>query len=209
MMDWYALYALMWRPRRANSLARMLPGVATPWPAAPPMPTAKSMWGIALGLRLELTSGTAERVRRRMRSVRTLLGGPRGVNPRGRPEQPRDQSAAMQSISTRAPLGSAPTWTVARAGGALWKYRPYASLTLAKSAMSATKIVVFTTFSKLAPPASSTAFRFSITRSVCAPTSPCTGLPVAGSIGSCPDTNRKDPGLTPIPWLEESVALGA
>src|SRR6266850_1773083 len=115
----------------------------------------------------------------------------------------------MQSISTSAPLGSAPTWTVARAGGALRKYRPYASLTLAKSAMSATKIVVFTTLSKLAPPASSTAFRFSITRSVCAPTSPCTGLPVAGSIGSCPDTNRNDPGLTPIPWLEESMALGA
>src|SRR5437016_922523 len=75
----------MCRPRRANSLARMLPGVATPWPAAPPMPTAKSMWGIALGLRLELTSGTAERVRRRMRSVRTLLGGPGGVNPPGPP----------------------------------------------------------------------------------------------------------------------------
>src|SRR5882762_5924052 len=75
----------MCRPRRANSLARMLPGVATPWPAAPPMPTAKSMWGIALGLRLELTSGTAERVRRRMRSVRTLLGGPGAVNPRGPP----------------------------------------------------------------------------------------------------------------------------
>src|SRR5438477_8647456 len=85
MMDWYALYALMWRPRRANSLARMLPGVATPWPAAPPMPTVKSMWGIALGLRLELTSGTAQRVRRRMRSVGRLLGGPRGVTPRGPP----------------------------------------------------------------------------------------------------------------------------
>src|SRR5438067_674192 len=85
MMDCDPLSHLMWRPRRANSFARMLPGVATPWPAAPPMPTVKSMWGIALGLRLELTSGTAQRVRRRMRSVRTLLGGPRGVNPRGPP----------------------------------------------------------------------------------------------------------------------------
>src|SRR5216684_6297756 len=38
----------MCRPRRANSFARMLPGVATPWPAAPPMPTEKSILGMAV-----------------------------------------------------------------------------------------------------------------------------------------------------------------
>jgi len=65
--------------------------------------------------------------------------------------------------------------------------------------MSATKMVVFTTLSKLAPPASSTAFRFRITRSVCSPASPRTVCPVAGSTGIWPETKRKDPGLTA--WL--------
>src|SRR5436190_17783076 len=41
IIDWYALYALTWRPRRAKSLAKMSPGVATPCPAAPPIATAK------------------------------------------------------------------------------------------------------------------------------------------------------------------------
>ena len=43
-----------------------------------------------------------------------------GPEEEGRPASSykRDQSAATQSISTRAPLGSPLTWTVARAGGA-------------------------------------------------------------------------------------------
>src|SRR6266850_3880690 len=42
MMDWYALYALTWSPRRTKIRARTSPGVAIPWPAAPPMPMARS-----------------------------------------------------------------------------------------------------------------------------------------------------------------------
>src|ERR1043166_3278273 len=41
MIDWYALYALIWRPRRTKSLAKISPGVATPCPAAPPIATVK------------------------------------------------------------------------------------------------------------------------------------------------------------------------
>src|SRR5688572_1948601 len=40
---------------------------------------------------------------------------------------------AIASISTRAPLGSPATWTVARAGKFSVKNRPYTSFTLAKS----------------------------------------------------------------------------
>src|SRR6266850_163795 len=43
MMDWYALYALTCSPRRTKIRARMSPGVAIPWPAAPPMPMARSI----------------------------------------------------------------------------------------------------------------------------------------------------------------------
>src|SRR5262245_19672596 len=42
MMDWYALYAFTCRPRRTKIRARISPGVAMPWPAAPPIPSARS-----------------------------------------------------------------------------------------------------------------------------------------------------------------------
>src|SRR5262245_61889967 len=42
MMDWYALYAFTCRPRRTKIRARISPGVAMPWPAAPPIPIARS-----------------------------------------------------------------------------------------------------------------------------------------------------------------------
>src|SRR5438552_4620776 len=41
MVDWYALYAFRCRPRRLKIFAKMSPGVATPCPAAPPIPIAK------------------------------------------------------------------------------------------------------------------------------------------------------------------------
>src|SRR6266850_7038504 len=62
----------MCRPRRANSLVRMLPGVATPWPAAPPIPTEKSMlrmaleplWGDLRGGRRKSTAAATEPAQR-------------------------------------------------------------------------------------------------------------------------------------------------
>ncbi len=54
------------------------------------------------------------------------------------------QRAAVTSISTRKPTGTAATWTVDRAGGEPVKNLPYASLTTAKSSMSTRKIEVLT-----------------------------------------------------------------
>jgi len=47
----------------------------------------------------------------------------------------------MKSISMRALNGSAPTWNVVRAGYGAWKYFVYTSPTLAKSPISASRIV--------------------------------------------------------------------
>lgn len=49
-----------------------------------------------------------------------------------------DGTRAMASISTRAPFGSAATWTVARAGSVVVKRFAYVSLTTWKSARSTT-----------------------------------------------------------------------
>src|SRR6185369_12540119 len=78
---------------------------------------------------------------------------------------PGAHDTAMASISTFAPRGNAAAWTVTRAGGGPWKHRPYTSFTFWKSPMSARKMVVRTTCSKVSPPAARTARRFSITRS--------------------------------------------
>src|SRR5258706_7653269 len=47
--------------------------------------------------------------------------------------QPLHEITAMASISTRAPRGSADTWTVDRAGRLAEKYRPYTSFIASKS----------------------------------------------------------------------------
>lgn len=74
---------------------------------------------------------------------------------------------AMASISTSAPKGSPLTAKVARAGGFEGKYLPYTSFTVAKSPMSTSRIVVFTTLSYPDPAASKIAPMFFITCSAC------------------------------------------
>src|SRR5689334_5963895 len=73
--------------------------------------------------------------------------------------------------------------------------------------MSARKTVVFTTFPKLDPPASSTAERFLRTCSVCSVTSFETNSPVAGSSGIWPEQKRKPPVF--IAWEYGPIAPGA
>src|SRR4051794_2206329 len=63
--------------------------------------------------------------------------------------------------------------------------------------MSARKTVVRTTLANVAPAASRIASRFWHTRRVCAAMSPCTIRPVAGSIGTWPDTKSSDPRESP------------
>lgn len=68
------------------------------------------------------------------------------------------------------------------------KYRPYTPLTVAKSAMSAEKIVVRTTCCNDDPAASSTARKLSITRTVCASTDALvSSAPVAGRARFAPN----------------------
>src|SRR5690606_28614065 len=77
----------------------------------------------------------------------------------------------------------------------------------AKSFMSARKTVVLTTFVSELPAASRIARRFSITRSVCAATPPCTISPVAGSSGIWPAVNTRLPAT--MAWLYGPMASGA
>src|SRR5207302_9689778 len=85
----------MCRPRRANSFARMLPGVATPWPAAPPMPTAKS--------RLDIALWTAEEVDLRGRRKSTAPDRARSDSSGAARRQSTERSlrAASKSARTR------------------------------------------------------------------------------------------------------------
>src|SRR6266511_3832315 len=46
MIDCYALYAFKCSPRRTNIRARISPGVAIPWPAAPPIAIERSTFAI-------------------------------------------------------------------------------------------------------------------------------------------------------------------
>src|SRR5512147_1008488 len=83
-------------------------------------------------------------------------GGPHGSAPRNAPagsadgyctdQSPRaGASRARASISTSAPLGSAATATVLRAGGSSGKNSAYMVFIAAKSPISARKTVVLTT----------------------------------------------------------------
>ena len=93
---------------------------------------------------------------------------------------------AITSTSTSAPLGSVFTATQERAG-LLTKYLAYIPLNAAKSAISERKQVVLITFSKDAPAAQRTAFRFLQTCSVCSSIVVASTFPVLGSIGIWPD----------------------
>src|SRR6185295_2010256 len=59
--------------------------------------------------------------------------------------------------------------------------------------MSARKTVVLTTFEKESPAASRSNPTFSSARRVCAAMSPSTRVPVAGFIGTWPDTKSREP----------------
>src|SRR5437660_12287625 len=73
----------------------MLPGVATPWPAAPPMPTAKS--------RLDMALGTAEGVDLRGRRKSTAPDRARSDSSGAARRQSTERSlrAASESAGTR------------------------------------------------------------------------------------------------------------
>src|SRR5437764_1308319 len=90
-------------------------------------------------------------------------------------------AAAITSISTLAPLGSAETSTVERAGGSFLKYEPYISFTVWKSPRFVRKMVVLTTLSKLRPSVRKIAAMLSNTRRVCVAMSPETISPDFGS----------------------------
>ena len=104
-------------------------------------------------------------------------------------------TTAITSTSTKAPLGRADTATQLRAGLPV-KYLAYTSLNLAKSLISARKQVVFTTSSKVAPEAESTAEILCITCSVCVLISFPTRFPLAGSSAICPEQKSKFPDFT-------------
>ena len=107
--------------------------------------------------------------------------------------QPLSTSRSRRSRCARRAAAVA-TCTVARAGYGSVKYVPYTSFMAAKSFMSARKTVVRTTsLEKSRPPAVSSAPMFSSTRRVCAAMSPVTSAPVAGSMGTCPETNSNWP----------------
>jgi acyl-CoA synthetase (AMP-forming)/AMP-acid ligase II len=106
----------------------------------------------------------------------------------------------------RAWLADATLAEVERAGSGAGIVRAYTSLTAAKSAMSARKMVVFTTRSKLLPAASSTAARFANERSACAAT-PSARSPVAGSAPSWPAVKTRPAAATA--WLYAPAARGA
>ena len=99
-------------------------------------------------------------------------------------------TTAITSTSTKAPLGRADTATQLRAGLPV-KYLAYTSLNSTKSLISARKQVVFTTSSKVAPEAESTAEILCITCSVCVLISFPTRFPLAGSSAIYPEQKSK------------------
>ncbi len=95
---------------------------------------------------------------------------------------------AMHSISSFAPLGMAATCTQLRAGNGSAKALAYSAFTAAKSLMSARKITVLTTLFMESPASARIAFRLARLWAACCSTVSAM-VPVAGSTGSCPDTN--------------------
>src|SRR5271169_5722595 len=108
----------------------------------------------------------------------------------------RDHVATMHSTSTCAPRGSDATPTAARAGYGSRKYSAMILLTSPKCDRSIKNTVALTTSSRLAPAATTMAFRLSKAWRTCASMSPFTSSLVAGSRGICPETQMVLPTLT-------------
>src|SRR5690606_4074053 len=100
------------------------------------------------------------------------------------------------SISTRAPLGSAATCTVTRAGYGGCRSSSITWLTTAKSPRSVRKTVNRTTSSSVAPAAVATAASLRKTCRTSASTPPGTSVIVAGSSGIWPESQIVPPAAT-------------